>query len=467
MDRQYSYHRIAGAIGLCSALLLAGCSNEQEERHAGEGMPVPVTIRLSSESLPGVATKGGNTAELITPDDRINTLDIYITDGSNRIEKHLTEADFTLNEASNQGTSVTFNLKPGAKQVYAFSNADGEAFKSLGLADGWTAVPEAVRTNGAFAVTGAISEKNGIPMSALTRWVVDKNTSGYGVTLVRMVGRMSVRLIDERKPVEENSELGAVTSLALEGLLPDKTCLFRKAKGEVTLPENVQMGNRTIENPQTVTDKDADTPYQFYLHETKGQFTVELQIADETDNAGQLEPRRAVLDRMIPRNYHFPLNIYLRDFTLAIEGTYEYAPIGVLPIQKEIAIAPGGYEITLPEGSSNIRLKVRLREGTETILKQDVNWEIDNITSDIPGFSKEIAGADAPEADRAALFLSIPALPAEASETPRTIQIQLKHANHELAFKLTLKTRALEEGDLTTTKSGFNGPDRDVITIEL
>lgn len=461
MNRHNLFHRIAGTIGFCFLLLSTGCSNESEDRHGYDTKPVPVTVSLSAESLPGTSTKS-NTAEVITPDDRINTLDLYIINSNNQIEKHLTKADFTLNEASNGGTtSATIELMPGVKQVYAFSNCGNDAFASLGLETEWTVVPPTVLNNECFVITEAINKENGIPLSAQTNWEINSNTSNYQVTLVRMVGKMSVRLIDERKASESGTNNAAITSLRIEDLLPNKTHLFRTSKGAVTLPTDVTKKVWSVENPQTVATTEAETPYLFYLHETQGSFTVKLQIAGETDGDKDL-PRLAVLDRVIPRNHYFPLNIYLRDFTLDIEGTYEYAPIGVLPIQKEIA--PTGYEITLPEGSSNIQLKVRLKEGTETILHKDVNWEENKITSNIPGFEKTIADANAPEVEQDALLLSIPALPAEAS-TSQTIHIQLEHANRELEFTLTLKTRALEGDDLT--RAGFTGSDQDVITIEL
>lgn len=409
------------------AVGFSACSNETSVLPDDAGdKPVHIAIALSPEGQ-NVFTKAvGTTASLITPDDKINTLDIYILDVEGNIEAHVDETAFSFTgEACNQGvTEGELELLPGKKTVYAFANCEGGTFSSLNLATDWTIVPAAVTGNASFNVLPGISADNGFPMSARTTWEVNESVTTYRIEMVRLAAQMSIEIRDER--VEKVN----VQSLTISGLLPGETHLFRKKKGEVALPERVVLADWLITNESSIAP--------FYLHETDGEFEVRMQI-DKEDN-----PRVATLVQEIPRNYQFPLIIHVTDYSLDISGQYELAAIGTVVVKKDIG---NGYRIELPEGASNISIRICLKS-SGTALKNGVTWSC--LPETMEHFSMKEGDADC------TFVISSKALPAVATgEHPVKLSATFKEGMNDktVDFDLILDVKALKDGDLKTTKT--------------
>lgn len=452
---------IAGLACVLFAASLTGCSAEMAGTSGiPANKPVSVTITLAPEKTETASpTKAGNTpvtAPEITDDGKINTLDIYIIDSKGRVEAHVTELDFTFPDSDdgNGGkatTSSPVELLPGTKTVYAFANCRGNNFSELGLAtgsDAWTTVPEAVSNNAAFNVIPEITASNGFPMSASTTWdVKEASETTYSVELVRMAAKMEITIEDER---EDNTK--KITSLTLSGFLSDQTNLFRKASGEIQLPgASSSLSDWKWERPSDNTN-DPSIP-SFYLHETTGTFTVSMAVEDETS------PRTATLNTTIPRNRIYPLTIYLTDYSLDISGTYHLAAIGTVAVSKNIG---NGYTIELPEGSSNIEIKIQLKEGGEA-KTSGVTWSCGALPA---CFTSNTTG------DNATLILSSNAIPATVmAEQTVTVTATFSKGGSEQtrSFSLTIKTRFLTDDDITPAKavSGHLFGVPQTISIEL
>ncbi|WP_455638423.1 fimbrial protein [Parabacteroides sp.] len=413
---------------LLLAATLAGCSIESGDAPAlPENKTVPVRISIAAET-PAGTTKADGTAAIIDPDDRINTLDIYIVDSKGNIEKHVDESDFTFTQAPSAGATTTpIELSPGTKTVYAFANCPATQFADLGLSATWTTVPKAVTNNQPFDVLPAISSENGFPMSACTTWEIEETTVKAETTctiiMVRMAAQLTVSVKDNRATMTD-----AVESLTIEGLLPQTTNLFRKGKGEVDL----SVIKTTPTSPHDWSTTNIGNIDSFYLHETKSRFNVSVKIANESS------PRTTTFTKEIPRNYIIPLIIHVTDYSLEISGTYELAAIGTVAVKTDIG---NGYKIELPEGASNIAITVKLKSKSEYI-KDGITWS----------HTPEIAGLTFSN-DSEASYLVTGQVPAITGKYPIKLSATLSKTsgNKTLSFDLTIDARALNDDDLTTT----------------
>lgn len=438
---------IAGLACVLFAAGLTGCSAEMAGTSGiPANKPVSVTIMLAPEKTetasPTKADDTPVTAPKITDDGKINALDIYIIDNEGKVEKHVTESDFT-SPGSDDGKATTLlpvELLPGTKTVYAFANCRGNNFSGLGLTSDpdWTTVPAAVSNNAAFNVIPEITTSNGIPMSASTTWDVKEASettetpqATYPIELVRMAAQMQITIKDERD--DKANTNNKITSLTLSGFLSDQTNLFRKASGEIELPGASSL---SLSNWQwTNNDASPLSIPSFYLHETTGTFSVSMKIEGEAD------PRTTTLNTTIPRNRIYPLTIHLTDYSLKIEGTYHLAAIGTVVVSKNIG---NGYTIELPEGSSDIEIRIQLKEGENT-KTSDVTWNCGALPT---CFTSN-------DGDNATLILSGEAIPAIVTEYPVTVTASFTKSGSKQtrSFSLTIKTRSLDDDDITPAKA--------------
>ena len=441
---------IAGLAGFLLVAALSGCSAETAGTSGiPADKPVPVTIRVAPEKTEtATATKAGDTppatAPEISADGTIDALDIYIINDKGNVEKHVTETDFTISGSGDGNgdqatTSSSIELLPGAKKVYAFANCRGKDFSALKLATGsgdWTTVPDAVTSNTAFNVIPEITAANGFPMSAFTSWkVTESSKAPYTVQLVRMAARMEIAIEDERE-----STTNKITSLTIKDFLRANTSLFRTAteKDDPTAGTPAP-SDWKWERPSGSTDAPSIAP--FYLHEiieTTSAFGVSMQIEDE------INPRTTTFHQAIPRNRVYPLTIHLTDYSLNITGTYELAAIGTIAVSKNIG---NGYTIELPEGCSNVKINIQLKEsGTEK--KSGVTWSCNPSTPDY--FNCNLSGADA------TLVLSSEAIPATvvaAQNITVSAEFAKNGSTQTRSFTLTIQVSPLTD-DLTKAAPG-------------
>lgn len=398
------------AFCLLPFLCLVACSTDDVPGGGTGTELVPVTIRLDVENS-GVQTRADEgSAGIITNDSEIKTLDVYII-SNETTERHLTETDFI------NGVATT-ELWAGTKTIRAVANAGDNLTSPLDA-------------------TALITTTNGIPMSTTqdTTWNVTASQSTYDVRLNRMVGRVDVTLTDERK----GGNSAAISSVTISRL-PAMTNLYRAGYGTITLPTNVDMNgswNWTVGASETTNS--------FYLHETNAGGTVTVQVGKDT--------RTGTFSSKIPRNHILPLIVHITDFSLAINGNYTYAPIGVQPITSDFTL--DGYHISLPEGSSDIEINIRLKGNSsgEGVITSGVDW-----TYTLPAEADIYFDADPSETD-AILTLKADAIPALSGDN-WVIPITATYNKTDYQFSLTIAVEAL-------TRSGAGKQSEGPVIIEL
>ncbi len=388
-------------LGLC------GCDAEDTSDTPG-GERVPVTIRLDVENA-GPMTKG-TTANVLTEESEINTLNVSITGGGDNV--NLTKEDFE--ERDGELVAMT-TLSVGRKTISAVANVGDSPASPID------------------AVSMITTESPYIPMSttADTTWNVT-GAGEYNVSLNRMVAKMKVSIVNDNP-----DETVSVTSFKISGLLPETTPLHRSAYGVVASPL------ATLAEWSWDTPSVGETGTVFYLHETTGTFDISLRVD------GENEDRSTSFTKAIPRNHYFPLVVHITDYALEIKGSYNYAPIGVLPITG--VVNPNGYEITLPEGAGDIDITVTLKRNGQPVAS-GVTWGYPEEGESPFTYSEEEDGTLSVTAD------AIPALPEQ------TFTLSAAYGTDEQDFEVTIKVVGLEE---MTRSADAAGEGVSPIIVEL
>lgn len=415
MKRQFSIYGALAAFILFLGVL-TGCEADDTPGGSSSGEVVPVTISLQMDEVDQL-TKA-------VDEDAINTLDVYIYNGST-VEKHLTETDF------GDDLRAETTLSEGQKTIYAIANA--------GNPYGETA-PANTDVNAIGQWLGA--DATAIPMSSQlnTTWTVSKAVKEYTVEINRMVAKMNVKIVDER--ADKAEEVGDIT---IAKLLLTQTPLYRSEYGVVASPDEGNDWNGVGMN-------DGET---FYLHENSGTFPISVTVGTDS--------RTGNLEANIPRNHIFPLVIHLTDYSLDIDVEYQLAAIGTLPVTKEL----NTYSFELPEGCTykvTVTPKKNMTGGWAT----DANWtwtvpdefgtgnlKVDQIPSWPMG--TPITGTD----DAVSFSGSVVSVPmVEEYKIP----IVLNDGEVTMNFDLVIKTRPLKDGD---TKSYSVSAETEAVHIDL
>lgn len=415
MKRQFSIYGALAAIALFWGIL-TGCEADDTPGGSSSGEVVPVTISLQMDEVDQL-TKA-------VDEDAINTLDVYIYNGST-VEKHLTETDF------GDDLRAETTLSEGQKTIYAIANA--------GNPYGETA-PANTDVNAIGQWLGA--DATAIPMSSQlnTTWTVSKAVKEYTVEINRMVAKMNVKIVDER--ADKAEEVGDIT---IAKLLLTQTPLYRSEYGVVASPDEGNDWNGVGMN-------DGET---FYLHENSGTFPISVTVGTDS--------RTGNLEANIPRNHIFPLVIHLTDYSLDIDVEYQLAAIGTLPVTKEL----NTYSFELPEGCT-YKVTVKPDKKTGKNWATDANWTwtvpdefgTGNLKVDqIPSWpnNAEIDGTD----DAVSFSGSVVSVP---TVEEYKIPIVLKDGEVTMNFDLVIKTRPLKDGD---TKSYSVSAETEAVHIDL
>lgn len=407
------YQYIAFALGLFALVGLAGCEADDVPGGSpeGTGRKVPVTIRLAMEDVGDVATKSG-TADLVNEDWKINTLKVQIsTEGEDPIE--LNKEDFTFsNEESEddyQGSSTEeteINLTVGKTYtVKAIANADFD----------YTAT--------SVDAVGAVNADNAtVPMSAQDTWTITSSTESETINLVRMVAKMYVNVQDQRTQKSN----ATISSFNISNLLPATTGLYPSENYTVSgLSEWTWAEPKMGEENMT----------SFYLHETDGTYTVSMKLE------GEDRVRSNTFTQELPRNNYFTLNVILSDFALNITGTYELAAVGTEAFEGNINANLSGYTVNLPEGCSNIQMKIELvdnRPGGPT--GETATWNPITQTGTLPDFDILDDGSGE---------LSLNRLSAIPTKGTKTLHLTTTYDGIPLSFDVTINVRSLVDDEWT------------------
>ena len=419
MKRQFSIYGALAAFTLFWGML-TGCEADDTPGGSSSGEVVPVTISLQMDAVDQL-TKA-------VDEDAINTLDVYIYNGST-VEKHLTETDF------GDDLRAETELSEGQKTIYAIANAGSY---------GETA-PDNTAVNAIGQWLGA--DATAIPMSSQlnTTWTVSKDVKEYTVEINRMVAKMNVKIMDER-----TNPTNTVSSVTISDLIVDKTNLYRSVKGKVILPTGVATSDWEW-NDLTFSNSEANSG-DFYLHENSGTFPISVTVGTAS--------RTGNLEANIPRNHIFPLVIHIADYSLTIEVKYSLAAIGTLPVTKEL----NTYSFALPEGCTfevtikpkkgegnwnNASWTVGELEGSNSSIVLDENWNAtSNVDINIPYEFSGMVSAIHP-----------------GDSYKCTIPISLTDGGKEYKFTIKMSTRKLGNEELT--KSYSVSAETEAVHIDL
>lgn len=408
MKRQFSIYGALAAFTLFWGML-TGCEADDTPGGSSSGEMVPVTISLQMDEVDQL-TKA-------VDEDAINTLDVYIYNGST-VEKHLTKDDF------DDDLQAETTLSEGQKTIYAIANA--------GNPYGETA-PANTDVNAIGQWLGA--DATAIPMSSQlnTTWTVSKAVKKYTVEINRMVAKMNVKIVDER--ADKAEEVGDIT---IAKLLLTQTPLYRSEYGVVASP-----GEGNDWNGVGINDGET-----FYLHENSGTFPISVTVGTDV--------RTGNLEANIPRNHIFPLVIHIADYSLTIEVKYSLAAIGTLPVTKEL----NTYSFELPEGCTykvTVTPKKNMTGGWATDAKWTWtvptnfgtgNLKVNPINDVAPSWPNNavIDGTD----DAFSFSGSVVSVP---TVEEYKIPIVLKDGEVTMNFDLVIKTRPLGDGEYTRSYS--------------
>lgn len=405
MKRQFSIYGALAAFTLFWGML-TGCEADDTPGGSSSGEVVPVTISLQMDAVDQL-TKAVN-------EDAINTLDVYIYNGST-VEKHLTETDF------GDDLRAETELTVGQKTIRAVANAG-------------------VNYTSSFDAYTWITTHDEMPMSTTkdTTWMVRSSQPKYEVRLNRMVAKMNVKIVDER--ADKAEEVGDIT---IAKLLLAQTPLYRSEYGVVASPGEGNDWNGVGMN---------DGEY-FYLHENSGTFPISVTVGTAS--------RTGNLETNIPRNHIFPLVIHIADYSLTIEAKYSLAAIGTLPVTKTL----NTYSFALPEGCTfDVKITPKKGEG---------NWENASWTVGVPENTNTSIVLDDPWteainntsiAESYTFSGKVSAIhPGDSYKC--TIPISLTDGGKEYNFTIEMSTRPLKDGD--STKSYSVSAETEAVHIDL
>lgn len=414
MKRQFSIYGVLAAFTLFWGML-TGCEADDTPGGSSSGEVVPVTISLQTDEEDQL-TKA-------VDEDAINTLDVYIYNGST-VEKHLTKDNF------GDDLQAETTLSEGQKTIYAIANA-GDSY-------GETA-PANTDVN-AFEWLNVQSDAY-MPMSTTedTTWTVSSSQSVYEVCLNRMVAKMNVKIVDER--ADKAEEVGDIT---IAKLLLAQTPLYRSAYGVVASPSD----------GDDWTGKSMNDNEYFYLHENSGTFPISVTVGTAS--------RTGNLEANIPRNHIFPLVIHIADYSLDIKVEYQLAAIGTLPVTKTL----NTYSFALPEGCTfDVTIKPKKGKGN---WESDASWTIgapvNTNTSIVLNNSWTEAINNTSIADSYTFSGKVSAIhPGDNYKC--TIPISLTDGGKEYNFTIEMSTRPLKDGD--STRSYSVSAETEAVHIDL
>lgn len=408
MKRQFSIYGALAAFALFWGVL-TGCEADDTPGGSSSGEVVPVTISLQMDEVDQL-TKA-------VDEDAINTLDVYIYNGST-VEKHLTKDNFS------DDLQAKTTLSEGQKTIYAIANA-GDSYGEAAPAN--TAV-------NAFSWLDVQSDAY-MPMSTTkdTTWTVSSSQSVYEVRLNRMVAKMNVKIVDERA-----DKAGDVSAVTISDLMAGTTNLYREGYGEVSLPGDVTKSAWSSSAIQSVLGNDGE---YFYLHENSGTFPISVTVGTDV--------RTGNFEANIPRNHIFPLVIHIADYSLTIEVKYSLAAIGTLPVTKEL----NTYSFALPEGCTfDVKITPKKGKGEWNNASWTVGVPENTNTSIVLNNSWTEAINNKSIAESYTFSGKVSAIH-PGDDYKCTIPISLTDGGNEYPFTIEMSTRFLEDNEFTRSYS--------------
>ena len=330
MDNIYRHLlRLAlSALPLACVAMLSSCSFEDEVGDCG-GESATVRISVSAGEigdLNGTRVGGDENAD---EHEFMNTLSVYIVDGSNNIVHPFKDAIGSSNAGElTNWTSDPFELNPGVYTIYAFSNFEGHTGITDNIQNSHDAADfiakcfdgnKIVNTTGLeqfrledpakkINLTAPDGKAVFIPMSAKVEQVqVTPTTTMLSVGLVRLVSKVKLTM----PSADINTDAASVTFSGYSTNVPLLGELY-SGTGDYSYNTNTgYYGDRTASTTALLSSSTAEgntVTASLYVNETPGNipFTVTLNTGNATGVAAYTA---TTLRADIPRNTIYPLTL--------------------------------------------------------------------------------------------------------------------------------------------------------------
>lgn len=364
----YYRHSLFGVLSaaVMSLVALASCSEEQ-------GGPVNaaddyVELRMNVSTRAG----GDGSASEYAGGDRenIHSLCVMLVDADGTVAWRFLDDNVSEDAALVEFLSDPINIPQGTYDVYAFANFDyyGDLWSQLERLDvGSSFDAEALSGTTIDDPAGKIDLGNGrfIPMSGKNNYLVTAATRIIPVSLDRLVAKVQITI--------GGGSYKSVRRLTFSGWA-NRVALF----GGGT-PDGVQLDGDTTIAVSAAGASDEIVVSPFYVNETRQDAPFTVVVATEESTAGTpssvYTAQTAI--RELPRNYIYPLNISVNDWSIDISARCWVSPIGSYPVQVKADFEPDTYTIGIPEGS---QFEFTLN-GLDNVPGSECTWNIDHETT--------------------------------------------------------------------------------------
>ncbi len=380
----------------CCAVLLASCYSEDDmdgcfptvDEGGKATVRIGITAERPDESVTRATTEEGGAHEYM------NELCVLIVNDAQQLVMQL-RPDLSEDAAAQSGdlqrwTSDPIELTPGTYTLYAVANWKGLNNKTLnslssdlentasfstwleGLRTLQVEDPARTIDLSDAAIEGGTARF--IPMSGQAVATVTASTTLIEVALDRLVSK--VRLMVPQ----------STTSVTFSDYA-DRVSLFETNAD----PESTDYEKLNVTHTFSPATTDETTTVDMYVNPTYSRdegFTVAL-TTDRNDLTGVTAFSGTTARKQLPRNHIYPIVLDFVDYSLQLEGSYSYAPIGVLPVEVEIAPQENTFEVEIPLGAYfNLTVSdIWDATGTPVAAPVEIQWTAEiNEDGSTPGF---------------------------------------------------------------------------------
>ena len=413
MDNIYRHLlRLAlSALPLACVAMLSSCSFEDEVGDCG-GESATVRISVSAGEigdLNGTRVGGDENAD---EHEFMNTLSVYIVDGSNNIVHPFKDAIGSSNAGElTNWTSDSFELNPGVYTIYAFSNFEGHTGITDNIQNSHDAADfiakcfdgnKIVNTTGLeqfrledpakkINLTAPDGKAVFIPMSAKVEQVqVTPTTTMLSVGLVRLVSkvRLTMPSADINKDAASVTFSGYSTNVPLLGELYKEDEPYNYNTSSNYYGERNASATTTLQSETTGDNLTAS----LYVNETPPgkYFTVTLNTGNSSN--GEISTYvSSTLRTDIPRNSIYPLALSFPDY--APQFDWQSWDTGVGAESVEVVVEENKYIVKIAAGNTFKFSVTGVQGGTLTGATWNFTNDVSNLITGITNDGGVLEGA--------------------------------------------------------------------------
>ena len=399
------------ALPLACVAMLSSCSFEDEVGDCG-GESATVRISVSAGEigdLNGTRVGGDENAD---EHEFMNTLSVYIVDGSNNIVHPFKDAIGSSNAGElTNWTSDSFELNPGVYTIYAFSNFEGHTGITDNIQNSHDAADfiakcfdgnKIVNTTGLeqfrledpakkINLTAPDGKAVFIPMSAKVEQVqVTPTTTMLSVGLVRLVSkvRLTMPSADINKDAASVTFSGYSTNVPLLGELYKEDEPYNYNTSSNYYGERNASATTTLQSETTGDNLTAS----LYVNETPPgkYFTVTLNTGNSSN--GEISTYvSSTLRTDIPRNSIYPLALSFPDY--APQFDWQSWDTGVGAESVEVVVEENKYIVKIAAGNTFKFSVTGVQGGTLTGATWNFTNDVSNLITGITNDGGVLEGA--------------------------------------------------------------------------